>query len=80
MVIYMYNAPGWGKMSPMGSNFFSESLITGCFLHPDIKRFCLTFYIGCSPQFLEYFSVNFARSAKTENKSIQSGEQSDFSH
>ena len=36
--------------------------------------------IGSNPQFLEHFSVNFARSAKIDNSSVQSGEQSDFSH
>ena len=35
---------------------------------------------GSNPQFLEHFSVNFARSAKIDNSSVQSGEQSDFSH
>ena len=35
---------------------------------------------GSNPQFLEHFSVNLARSAKTDNSSVQSGEQSDFSH
>ena len=35
---------------------------------------------GSNPQFLEHFSVNFARSAKIDNSSVQSGEQSDFSY
>ena len=35
---------------------------------------------GSNPQFVEHFSVNFARSAKIDNSSVQSGEQSDFSH
>ena len=36
--------------------------------------------LGSNPQFLEHFSVNLARSAKMDNISVQSGEQSDFSH
>ena len=36
--------------------------------------------LGSNPQFLEHFSVNLARSAKIDNSSVQSGEQSDFSH
>ena len=35
---------------------------------------------GSNPQFYEHFSVNFARSAKIDNSSVKSGEQSDFSH
>ena len=38
------------------------------------------FYLGSNPQFLEHFSVNLARSAKIDNSSVQSGEQSHFSH
>ena len=37
-------------------------------------------WLGSNPQFLEHFSVNLARSAKIDNSSVQSGEQSDFSH
>ena len=40
----------------------------------------LTATKGSNPQFLEHFSVNLARSAKIDNSSVQSGEQSDFSH
>ena len=36
--------------------------------------------LGSNPQFYEHFSVNFARSAKIDNSSVKSGEQSDFSH
>ena len=35
---------------------------------------------GSNPQFFEHFSVNLARSAKIDNSSVHSGEQSDFSH
>ena len=36
--------------------------------------------LGSSPEFLEHFSVNLAISAKVDNSSAQSGEQSDFFH
>ena len=44
------------------------------------RRYCDAIWSGSNPQFLEHFSVNFARSAKIDNSSVQSGEQSDFSH
>ena len=43
-------------------------------------EFSTNFDYGSNPQFYEHFSVNFARSAKIDNSSVKSGEQSDFSH
>ena len=36
---------GSGKIAPR-SYYTGSGKITGCFLRPDIKRFCLTFTIG----------------------------------
>ena len=45
-----------------------------------ITSILLPIMLGSNPQFYEHFSVNFARTAKIDNSSVKSGEQSDFSH
>ena len=45
----------------------------------EIKKIGYCFKVAIH-SFYEHFSVNFARSAKIDNSSVKSGEQSDFSH